>query len=102
MKYLALVAISALALSGCDRTAEDREAIMEFCQEEVGMEVSECTCLVDAAEKTLDDELFGKFAAVARNDGDRTERMEELSSAEQRQLYGFIEESAVSCALQQE
>lgn len=102
MKYLALVAISALALAGCDRTAQDREAIMEFCQEEVGMEIAECTCLTDAAEKTLDDELFGKFAEVARNGGDRNESMEKLSEAERVQLFGFIKEGAVSCALGQE
>lgn len=101
MKLPVSVLLASIALAACDGSSRDRAAIMEFCETEVGMEKAECECLTDAAEEKLDDELFAKFAEIARNNGEGDVAISGKSADEQRQVFEFILEAAPRCVFGQ-
>jgi len=98
MKLPVSVLLASIALAACDGSSRDRAAIMD----EVGMETAECECLTDAAEEKLDDELFAKFADIARNNGEGDVAVSSNSTREQRQVFEFILEAAPRCVFGQE
>lgn len=102
MKFPVSVLLASFVLAACDGSSGDRRAIMKFCETEVGMEAAECACLTDAAEDSLDDELFAKFADIARNGGEQEISIPGNSAREQEQIFAFIFEAAPRCAFGQE
>jgi hypothetical protein len=98
MKKIIFASAGLMTLAACGAGGGDRQAILNTCMEDGGMEKADCECMADSAEENLNDDLYTKFAKAARQgESAAEEMMNDLSPEEQGQFVGFVMQAAMSC-----
>ncbi len=94
------LALAALMLAGCGGSGGDRATLIKACTED-GSSAESCGCMADAAEAELDPKVYKALVQSAASGDDAVAQkvMEDLSSVEQGQVFGFFMKAALECGM---
>lgn len=94
------LALAALVLAGCGGAGGDRATLIKACTDD-GSSTESCACMADAAKSELDTKVYKALvqSAASGDDAVAQQVMEDLSSAEQGQVFGFFMKAALECGM---
>lgn len=99
MKRIVMAAVAALVLAGCGAAGGAKAAMVKACTES-GESETNCTCIADSLEGSLDAATFKQVAtAMAAGDEEGEKMMTELPVDKQGAVMGALMAAGMSCMM---
>lgn len=100
MKHIILAVVAALVLTGCGAIGGGQKAAMVKACTDSGEAETDCTCIADNLETSLDADTFKVVAtAMAADEAAGEKMMEELSAEKQGAVMGALMSAGMTCMM---